>query len=490
MFRKKRNLSKSLYLKGCQCPRALWYTKYRAELKSEIPIDRQIQFDLGHKVDRLAKTLFENGIAINDLAVNWPHRLSLTKESIAHGAPVIFEATLQHDQCLVMIDVLKKSQEGWHMIEVKSATRIKDTHIEDAAFQYYVATKCGLNITQVTVMHLNSQYIRKGPLSVRKLFKLKACTQKVKKRAEKIEEKITALRMVLGSDVEPHQNIGPQCFSPYECDFKAHCWQKVPDCSIFNLISLPIKKKSEWYQKGIVQIKDIPAHFSLTRYQRQQVKSELTNTPYINAVEIKKWLRRLRFPLCFMDFEAYQHPIPPYPNTTPYESIPFQFSIDSIRNFHDAPHNHSFLAPVGQDSRPEFVNALLQAIPANATIIVYNAAFEKSVLTRLAELFPKHQAALQRITNQIHDLYPIFGSGFFYSKELQGGLSIKNVVKALAPELNYQALEIANGRMANYYYMALQNKEDSKKSREEFIAYCKMDTQAMYQIVINLQKMF
>ena len=44
------NISKSQYLKGLQCPLALWYYRYRKDLKPEIDTQTQARFDAGNEI--------------------------------------------------------------------------------------------------------------------------------------------------------------------------------------------------------------------------------------------------------------------------------------------------------------------------------------------------------------------------------------------------------------------------------------------------------
>ena len=44
-------LSKTLYIKGCQCQKALWQKKYRPELADEISMEQQALFDSGTEVE-------------------------------------------------------------------------------------------------------------------------------------------------------------------------------------------------------------------------------------------------------------------------------------------------------------------------------------------------------------------------------------------------------------------------------------------------------
>ena len=54
---------------------------------------------------------------------------------------------------------------------MKGAGSVKPQHVQDAAFQYYVITHCGIMLDDISIVHVNSKYIRKGELDIQQLFK-------------------------------------------------------------------------------------------------------------------------------------------------------------------------------------------------------------------------------------------------------------------------------------------------------------------------------
>lgn len=58
-------LSKTLYIKGYQCHKALWLKKYHPELADEISTEQQVLFDSGTDVGFLAQQLFPDGLLIS-----------------------------------------------------------------------------------------------------------------------------------------------------------------------------------------------------------------------------------------------------------------------------------------------------------------------------------------------------------------------------------------------------------------------------------------
>ena len=55
-------LSKSTFIRGCQCEKSLYLNKYHPELRQEISEQLQAVFDRGHKIGELAQQLFPGGV--------------------------------------------------------------------------------------------------------------------------------------------------------------------------------------------------------------------------------------------------------------------------------------------------------------------------------------------------------------------------------------------------------------------------------------------
>jgi hypothetical protein len=55
-------LSKSTFMKGCQCPKALWLQKKKPDLQDESDSKQEAIFQQGHNVGELACGLFPGGV--------------------------------------------------------------------------------------------------------------------------------------------------------------------------------------------------------------------------------------------------------------------------------------------------------------------------------------------------------------------------------------------------------------------------------------------
>lgn len=98
------------------------------------------------------------------------------------------------------------------------------------------------------------EYIRQDELEldIQALFTMAGVTDKLKP-IDRVENRLKQMQQMLSSD-EPDIDIGKHCSSPYECNFKAHCWQHIPQPSVFNLSRIG-KKGFDYYNQGKITIR-------------------------------------------------------------------------------------------------------------------------------------------------------------------------------------------------------------------------------------------
>ena len=118
-------LSKSTFIKGLQCEKALYLSKFHRELRDELSSQKEAIFSQGNKVGQLSQQLFPGGIDCTPESVfDFQKAVIRTKEEIEKGAAIIYEAAFQFNEVLVALDILVKDEEGWKAYEVKSSTSI------------------------------------------------------------------------------------------------------------------------------------------------------------------------------------------------------------------------------------------------------------------------------------------------------------------------------------------------------------------------------
>ncbi|HPL98090.1 MAG TPA: DUF2779 domain-containing protein [Smithellaceae bacterium] len=483
-------LSKSLYIRGLQCHKSLFLEKYHPSLKDDLSESQKALFQGGRDVGVLAWELFPGGIEIPYEGLSHREQLDLTREKMNDGLKTIYEATFSHQDVFVKVDILHKGRRGWEIYEVKAGTKLDDVYVDDAALQYYVLTGAGVKVSNVFITHINKDYVRNGALDVQKLFTSEDITTLVKEKQPFVVSQLRKQRRMLNGQL-PQIDIGPYCFKPYECDFAGHCWQHIPDDSVFDLRGSGVNA-FDLYTKGIIKQKDIPLDI-LNAKQRQQVVAIIKKQNTIDPKKIRKFLETLSYPLYFLDFETFMSAIPPYDGLEPYQKVPFQYSLHYHHKRGGKLYHTEFLAQPGIDPRKPLLEKLLTDIPEDVCILTYNMTFEKKVLSELAVQFPRHKKKINKWIDNIRDLMVPFRQRDVYFWEFKGSFSIKKVLPALVPQLSYEGLEIADGgaAMDAYHQMcaAKDKPEELAKIRKNLLEYCKLDALAMVHILEALEKL-
>lgn len=487
-------LSKSLYTKGIQCPKALWLKKYKPRVLTPPDESALAVFDTGNIVGDFACQLFPHGKEV-PYSEKYDEMIVTTKQWLDDRLSTIYEATFNFSGILIMVDILTIENGKVSIYEVKSSTQLKEIYLHDVSIQYYVLQNLGLKIKSANVIHINNEYIRGNELDINQLFKIVDVTNEVISMQSKIPNILKEFETYLEDrENEPNIDIGIQCNKPYECDAKEYCWkvqQKIPDYSIFNIFNLGSKKQIELYDRGIINIEDLPHSFDMTSNQAQAVEKYKSKITYIDIENIKLFLQNLTYPIYHLDFETYQQSIPQYKGLKPFEQIPFQYSLHI--EYEDGRLEHKeYLAQDGVDSRYEIAKRLCEDIPINVTVLAYNMSFEKGVIQRLASLFPKLEEHLLSINESIQDLMIPFQKKWYVTPIMQGSYSIKYVLPALVPEFEkaYKELDgVQNGSQAMNAFARLGSLRSYEKQelRNSLLEYCKLDTFAMVKILEKLK---
>jgi len=484
-----RSLSKSKVVQGLQCEKALWLAINDSGLATDTSDSRQAVFDQGKAVGILARTHFKNGLLIDFTYTELDQAVKATTAAIERGEKTLFEATFLVDGMLAQIDVLRRDKVGglWHIVEVKSSTRVKDEHITDSAIQTYVVRVAGLTVKSVSIMHINTECVFPD---LKSLFKTEDVTEQVEERMKTVPKEVAALQAVLRFGAAPPRDIGSHCDAPYECEFKDHCWssKKIPEISVFDIPGLFASKKWEMYSKNAVSMKEVvKSRLKLNPTQARMVDVTLSGRRFTDANAIAKELKKWKYPLYFLDFETINPAIPRFPGTKPYQQIPFQWSCHAQMKSGGMLLHSEYLHDTNSDPREPLVKGLLAAIGPKGSVVSYNKGFEAGCLTSLAREFPKYGKGLLSIVERLVDPWPIV-KAHVYDKEFRGSFSIKDVAPALlGPDLSYDGMAVADGIAAQLAYAELigDGTSSSRKAelRRAMLEYCKKDTAAMVGVV-------
>lgn len=487
-------MSKSQYIKGMQCPLALWYFKNRKDLIPEIDEAKQALFDSGHEVGNLAKQLYPEGREIEGKFYEISKFVNDTRTALAEGLSTLFEAAACTSQGLYSrIDILNKSTVAagaWDLIEVKSSTSVKPYQLEDMAVQRHIFEQAGIPVDRCYLMHVNKSYVRQGPVDPAHLLVSEDVTDQVLARGETVAGNAERLLKVMTSGEEPEQPIGLQCHDPFDCDFIHHCWKHVPEYSVYTLFKG--EKLQSLIGQNITRVQDIPETMDLTDKQRIDIQAYKKNESHIEPQMIQAFMEQLRYPLYFLDYETVGHAIPLFDRSSPFQQIPFQFSLH-VQYEPGGPLEHkAFLYEGRDDPRPELIRTLIDVCGTTGSVLVYYQAFEATRNKEMAAAFPEYAPGLLAINERMLDLWVPFNSRYLYTPAMQSSASIKKVLPALVPSMRYDGLEIKEGESASRSYLAcLTGKVPEAERKRLFRAlhiYCHQDTLAMVKLLEVLEQ--
>lgn len=483
-----KRISKSQYLKGLQCPKALWLFRHRKDLKPEIDEQQQHVFDVGHEVGKLATQFFEGGIEITEEYYQIDKAIESTQKAIQNGQTYIFEATAcSDDGAYSRIDILEKvgRSDTWNLIEVKSSASVKDYHLDDITLQRYAFINSGYHVSKSILMHLNNEYVRSGPIDVKQLFTLEDCTPIVEMKIGKVGAYVHQLLKTINEPLEPFAEIGSRCKTPFECDYIHYCWQHIPHYSVYNIFSG--KKLNALRVKNILHVSDVPDTFETTDRQFIEVDAYKHNRVYKDIKELKNFLDTLTYPLYFLDYETISPAVPLFDNTSPYQTIPFQFSLHIQKTKGGTLRHVEFLHTGYDDPRPYLAKILVDNCGTKGSVVVYNQPFEEQINNGLILAFPQYANQIKNINERMIDLLVPFSKRYLYHPEMKGSASLKNVLPALVPDLTYDGLAIEDGMTASLHYLKCIQHTVSDRERETIFQnlkeYCALDTLAEVRLV-------
>ena len=216
-------LSKSKYIRGLQCDRALWLDVFNPRL-ARYTAEQMRRFDRGREFEYSFKDTFPNGIDISaELKRNVDAYPARTAELLDKGDGVaLFEAGFLYDDVLVLADVVQQHEDGTlDIYEVKSGTALSETYRRDAALQHYVISHCR-KINTFSIVYANPD----GGFTKEEL------SATLQEQHGEIEKNIVAMKDILRHG-EPATPTGQHCLEPYACPYQHYCAQGVRQMSLF-----------------------------------------------------------------------------------------------------------------------------------------------------------------------------------------------------------------------------------------------------------------
>ena len=230
-------LSKSKYIRGLQCERALWLDVHEPRL-ARYTAEQMRRFDRGRDFEYAFKSRFPDGI---DLSAELKRNVDLYPARTAElldlrpgtaAKTVLFEAGFQYDDVLVLADVVCQREDGsLDIYEVKSGTTLSDTYRRDAALQHYVISHCH-RIHSFSIVY-NGMDGENGVDGQEGRFAIVDLTEDLADEGGRIAANIAEMKTIVLATAEPDTPTGQHCLTPYACPYQHHCQQGVRQLSLF-----------------------------------------------------------------------------------------------------------------------------------------------------------------------------------------------------------------------------------------------------------------
>ena len=246
--------------------------------------------------------------------------LAQTRALIESGESVIYEAAFRAHHIFVAIDILRKTDEGWVLGEVKSTLRAKDQHVQDAAVQCWVARACGIDVVRVEIVHLNREH--RHP-DVNPLFVAADVTEAVEAFIPRIPDEAAAQLELLHGPC-PEVETGPHCSSPYACPFTGRCWPELPKHHISKLYRIHPNQRASLLAAGHETIFDLPEDAPLSAVN-QRLRTAVVESRAVVEPGLGPALERCEGPVAYLDFETIMPALPVWEGCAPYQQVPVQF---------------------------------------------------------------------------------------------------------------------------------------------------------------------
>ncbi len=448
-------LSKSDYMLFLKHPAWLWVKKNDPKKIPPVDENTQAMFDAGHQFEPYAESLFPEGVSLGfsdyDEYRSLPQR---TQDAIARGDQVLFQPRFEWQDFTCICDIVSFVGENEvDLYEIKASTKAKPEHEYDLAFQTAILEGSGLKVRNISVIHVNNQYVRNGDIKADKITSFTDITEQVRAKDIATQKHMAQAILVAQSPTMPD-----------------------PDPSLAKLGS-----KNDW----------MPIYQNIVG-KNEETESKHTE-PKIDKESIKQFLGELEYPLYFLDYETMSGLIPYFDGHRPYQQVPFQYSLHILESPDAELTQKEYLHRENSDPSRPLAEQLIKDIGDKGSVIVWFEGFEKARNTELGEMLPEYKEAMEAINSRVVDLMIPFKLKWYDDPRFNGSASIKQVLPVLCPHLSYKELGIQEGGSAQRLWMEaiLDEKRADQKDQilDDLIEYCGLDTLAMVEIYNCLKEL-
>jgi hypothetical protein len=433
------------------------------------------------------------------------------KREFVHGV-------LPADGAVVLVDhgIFHEKVEAWEFSLIRPATGIRGVYHTEAAL---VALAAERNSVALAGIHL--RYLRKNarledhtPANLQRLYAESNLLKRSRKAMADLAGELAHLSRpeTLQGVVDPDYRCKPGCDLCSPREGRGH-----PRYSVYSL-----HKGGDVVRRlvegGITDIRTIPSEFpDLSVKQRIQIQSVVTDQIHVDHEKLKRFLSALKYPLWFLDFEAFAMSLPLYEGIVPYGHTPVIASVHRQATEGSNPEEFLYASRPGRDERKEFFSWISETVGTTGTIVVFSKTFESAMVRQLAERADRTaEGAL--LEKRMVDLLVPFSEFWIYHPDQWGKVSLKRVLPAFCETAGYEEESVRDGMHANLGLIRLTDRKLTEErvvaesilagaeaaegtntgleragtpsahlpGMDEIAAYCTVDTLAMYHLVRQL----
>ena len=416
-------LSKSTYIKGEQCPKALYMYKKHPYLRDKLSLEKRAKFKRGTDVGILARTYFPGGVNMTPTTPSlFGKMFEKTMQNLNDpNVNVMYEAIFIHNDTLIMLDILVRDGDKWRAIEVKSSMSLNETYYHDASLQYYVLKGCNVPISDIELMYINSDYERNGNIDVKQLFVFKSVKDFAENELENIDKKVNELKDVVNLSNAPKINIGTQCFTPYTCEFRGHCWKKIPDDSFLHTTSYDDKELFSLFNSGIQDNRSFKRLINPLSLEMNQIDALEQDTFYINYKKFYDLAGKKTESIAFLNLLFYRPAVPILDGHKPYQEVVIAFSILSNQDGEVIEWN----CLEDYSKMEEGLNILTEELKRFEKVIYFSAQNINSLMHKYNILESKE------ISFKIINFRDVLKESDFFNKKTKYDFSLKSIYEEL-----------------------------------------------------------
>ena len=421
-------LSKSTYIKGLQCEKALYMQKKHPYLRDKLSIEQRAKFQRGTDVGVLAHEYFPNGADMSPNSPSqFPKKVAETWANLSNPEiNVMYEAVFQHNDTLIMLDMLVRDGDRWLAVEVKSSLRLSDTYYNDAALQYYVLHGCGVPLSDFKLMYLNADYVKNGPIDVKQLFKLESVMEYVIEREAFVKENVERLKKVVALPHSPLVNIGTQCNNPYPCDFQGHCWKLVPKNSFLFTTAIDDETLFQNYFNGVNSNAKMLQQLDPNSLEAHQIEALETNSYYIDYKTLYSLAPQPKpKSIAYLNLLLHRPAVPELDGTKPYEELILAFALQGE---HEPDGNFVWDCFENQGLWKNAICLLIEKLSHYEQIVCFTPQNLTTTLLRHEIIQNKE------VGYKVFNLFDVLQSAKFYHPAIKRGLTLQRIETALFSE--------------------------------------------------------